>query len=526
MSERSPEARARRGGGLLRAGGTVASMTLVSRVLGLARDVVVAAVFGARPEADAFFVAFKIPNFFRRLFAEGAFSQGFVPVLSEYRARQGDAEVRRLVAHVAGALALVLLALTLLGIAGASGVLAVFAPGFEAGDPRRALAVELLQLTFPYLPLISLTALCAGVLHVHGRFAVPAFTPVWLNVSLIAAALLLAPRLQEPVFALGWGVLAAGIAQLAFQLPSLARLGLLVLPRPSFRDPGVRRVLRLMLPAAFGASVSQLNLVIDTLLASFLATGSIAWLYYADRLMELPLGIVAIALGTVLLPRLSGAFAEGDEGGFSASLDTGLRLGLLLTVPAALALAVLAEPLITALFHYGAMTEADVRAAAAALRAYAAGLLGFTGVKILAPGFFSRQDTRTPVRIAVVAMGVNLVLNLALIGPLAHVGLALATSTAALVNAALLLRTLLRTGAWVPAPGWRLFALRLGLASAAMVGLLLLASPEPARWLAAGLATRSAWMAGVVVLGIASYFAALALLGLGPRRLREAFAGR
>jgi putative peptidoglycan lipid II flippase len=522
--------RAEREPGLLRSGTVVSVLTLLSRVLGLARDVVIANVFGARPEADAFFVAFKIPNFFRRLFAEGAFSQGFIPVLSEYRETRTPAEVRALVARTTGALGAVLLVVTVLGVVGAPLVIDLFAPGFEAADAdgagRRELAVDLLRLTFPYLLLVSLTALCAGVLNSWGRFAVPAFTPVWLNVALITAALGLAPHLDEPIMALAWGVLVAGIVQLVFQFPSLARVQMLALPRLAPRDEGVRRIVRLMLPAAFGASVGQVNLLIDTLLASLLAAGSISWLYYADRLMELPLGLFAIALATVLLPRLSRAHAAADEAGFSGALDAGLRLGLLLTVPAAVALVVLSDALVASLFHYGAMTDADVGAAAAALRAYALGLIGFTGVKILAPGYFARQDTRTPVRIALVAMATNLVLNLALIIPLAHVGLALATSVAAVVNAALLLRGLLRTGAWRPRPGWAVFAARLATACAVLGVGLHLASPAPAAWLEAALLERVLRLVTLVVGGVAAYFAVLALTGLGPRRLLRDLSGR
>ncbi|HSG87848.1 MAG TPA: murein biosynthesis integral membrane protein MurJ [Pseudomonadales bacterium] len=518
------------GPGLLRSGTTVSLLTLMSRVLGLVRDVVIAAVFGASPAADAFFVAFKIPNFFRRLFAEGAFSQGFIPVLAEYRATRSPKEIRQLVARVSGLLGGVLLIITLLGILGAEFVIAVFAPGFEAldadGAGRRVLAVDMLRLTFPYLLLISLTALCGGVLNTFGRFAVPAFTPVWLNVALITATLGLAPRLEEPIMALAWGVLIAGILQLAFQFPAMARVRMLAVPRIAPGDEGVRRILRLMLPAAFGASVSQINLVIDTLLASFLTAGSISWLYYADRLMELPLGIFAIALATVLLPRLSASHADGDRAGFSATLDRGLRLGLLLTLPAATALVVLAAPLITTLFHYGAMGAGDVDAAAGALRAYALGLVGFTGVKILAPGFFSRHDTRTPVRIALIAMGTNVVLNLLLIGPLAHVGLALATSIAALVNATLLLRGLLRDDAWHAQPGWPAFLARL-LGACLVLALLLGAlAPAPPVWLELALMPRIVWMSGLIAAGIAAYFGALALSGLGPRRLLQLFAGR
>ncbi len=509
--------------GLLRTGALVGGLTFVSRILGLARDVVIAVLFGARPEADAFFVAFRIPNLFRRLFAEGAFSQGFIPVLAAYRQAQSHAEVRRFVGRVAGVLGLVLLLLTLIGILAAPLVIGVFAPGFEGSGGRHDLASEMLRITFPYLFLISLTALCAGVLNSYNRFAVPAITPVWLNLCLIAAALGLAGRLEEPIMALAWGVLVAGVVQFLFQLPALARIDMLVRPRLEPRDPGVRRVVTLMLPAAFGASVSQINLLIDTVLASFLVAGSISWLYYADRLMELPLGIFAIALATVLLPRLSREHAEGSPEVFSATLDQGMRLGLLVTVPAAAALVVLAEPLIATLFHYGAMGAEDVRQAAFALKAYALGLIGFTGVKILAPGFFARQDTRTPVRIALWAMAVNLVLNLALILPLAHVGLALATSVAALVNALLLLRGLRSEGVWRPAPEWRGFLLRLGGATAAMVALLWFVAPPAETWLAADVARRVIWMAFLVPAGVAAYFIVLALAGLGPKRLLRTF---
>lgn len=512
-------------GGLLRTGALVGALTMLSRVLGLLRDIVIATLFGARPEADAFFVAFRIPNLFRRLFAEGAFSQGFVPVMADYRARFDAAEVRRFLARVTGALAATLLLVVIVGMVAAPWLVSLFAPGFDGDDGRRELTVTLLRLTFPYLLLISLTALCGGVLNSFNRFAVPALTPVWLNICLIAAALGLASHLQEPILALGWGVLLAGIAQLAFQAPAMARIGMLVRPRWAPRDPGVRRVVALMLPAMFAASVSQLNLLVDTLLASTLVAGSIAWLYYADRLMELPLGIFAIALATVLLPRLSREHADGDPAVFSATLDEGLRLGLLLTVPAAAALIVLGQPLITALFHYGAMTAGDVEQAGFALQAYALGLVGFTGVKILAPGFFARHDTRTPVRIAVQALVVNLVLNLVLIGPLAHVGLALATSLAALANAGLLLRGLHRQSAWRPAVGWGVFLGRLLLATGAMVLLLQLLAPAPAQWLDASLVERCLWLGALVPGGALVYFGVLASLGLGPAWWRRSFRG-
>ena len=521
------DVRAPASAGLARSTAVVALMTLASRVLGLARDIVIANVFGARFEADAFFVAFKIPNLFRRLFAEGAFSQGFVPVLAELRAGGDLVAVRSLVSRVAGLLALVLFALAALGALGAEQVLWVFAPGFGGVDSERgALAAQLLRLTFWYLPLISLTALCAGVLNSYGRFAVPAFTPVWLNVCLILAVLGLAPRLQTPALALGWGVLAAGIVQLLFQFPSMARLGLLPVPRPSVRDAGVRRVLTLMLPAAFGASVGQINLLIDTLLASLLVTGSVSWLYYADRLMELPLGIFAIALATVLLPQLSHEHATADPQRFARTLGKGLRLALLLTVPAAAALVVLAAPLIATLFGYGAMGGDDVAQAAAALRAYALGLLGFTVVKILAPGYFARQDTRAPVRIGVIALGANLVLNLTLIGPLAHVGLALATSLAACLNAGLLLRGLRARGDFDLGEGGAAQLWRVVAAAVVMAAVLFFARPTDGWWIAAAVELRIGVLAGLVLLGLACYAGALAVLGLGPRRLLVEYAQR
>lgn len=523
MPDQGEQAEVERSRGLLRSGAVVGSLTFVSRILGLARDVVIATMFGARPEADAFFVAFRIPNLFRRLFAEGAFSAGFIPVLAEYRRAHEHAEVRRFVGRVAGALGLALLLLTLIGMLAAPLIIQVFAPGFDGEDGRHELAAAMLRITFPYLFLISLTALCGGVLNSFGRFAVPAITPVWLNLCLIAAALGLAGHLDEPIMALAWGVLIAGLVQFVFQLPALRRIDVLVAPRVAPRDPGVRKVVALMLPAMFGASVSQLNLLIDTLLASFLVAGSISWLYYADRLMELPLGIFAIALGTVLLPRLSREHADGAPEVFSATIDQGLRLGLLVTVPAAAALVTLAQPLITTLFHYGAMEATDVRQAGLALMAYSLGLIGFTGVKILAPGFFARQDTRTPVRIALWAMGVNLVLNLALILPLAHVGLALATSTAALVNAGLLLRGLQKAGVWQPQPEWRRFLFQLAAATAGMVILLILVAPAADVWLAAGIRQRVLWMALLVPGGVLIYFGILAACGWGPRRLLRTY---
>ena len=415
--------------GLLRSSVVVGVMTMISRVLGLIRDVVVAGYFGASGASDAFFVAFKIPNFLRRLFAEGAFAQAFVPVLSEYRTQRDLDAVRLLVAKTAGSLGSVLLVVTLLGSVGSPLLAMLFAPGFYmSGSPSYDLAAEMLRITFPYLMLISLTAFAGAILNSYQRFAVPAFTPVLLNLCLIGSAVYLSPLFDPPIMALAWGVLMAGAVQLIFQMPFLARLRLLPMPQSGWKDEGVRRILRLMLPALFGVSVAQINLLLDTVLASFLQTGSVSWLYYSDRLAELPLGVFGIAIATVILPSLSRKHAEKSGEQFAQMLDWAVRMVLLIGLPAALALILLAEPLLTTLFHYGQMSDRDVEMAAMSLRAYGVGLLAFMLIKVLAPGYFSRQDTKTPVKIAVKAMVANMVFNLMLIVPLAHAGLALATA--------------------------------------------------------------------------------------------------
>lgn len=516
MSEEQRQTDARR---LFAAGGIVSAMTMLSRIMGLLRDVVIAALFGATGTTDAFFVAFKIPNFFRRLFAEGAFSQGFVPVLGEYRTRRSHDEVRAFVAVVAGDLALVLLLVTVLALVLAPAVITLFAPGF-IGDARQFdLARDMLRITFPYLALIALTAMCAGVLNTYDRFAVPAFTPVLLNLSLIGCALGLNGVLERPVMALAWGVLLGGVLQLAFQLPSMSRMGVLPRPRVSFRDPGVRQVLLLMGPVILGASVTQINLIIDTVLASFLRHGSISWLYFADRLMELPVAVVGISLGTVILPRLARHFAAGESTQFSATLDWAGRGALLFALPAAVALYALAEPIIATVFQHGALTPLAVTMSALALKAYAVGLPGFVAVRILAPGFFARQDTRTPVRFALVALGINLALNLALIVPMAHVGLALATGVAANANALMLLRALLRTEHYVPRTGWGRFALQSLFANGVMLLVLWWWVAPAEQWIQWRALTRVIELAWVVAIGAGSFFGALLLVGVRPWRL-------
>ncbi|WP_296063065.1 murein biosynthesis integral membrane protein MurJ [uncultured Amphritea sp.] len=508
--------------GLLRSSALVGLMTMFSRVMGLIRDVVVANYFGAGSSADAFFVAFKIPNFLRRLFAEGAFSQAFVPVLSEYRSLKDLAAVKQLVNRVAGSLGLVLIIVTLLGVVGAPVLAAIFAPGFYLHDPLRyGLAVEMLRYTFPYLLLISLTALSGSILNSYERFAVPAFTPVLLNLSLIGAAIWMQPLFEQPVMALALGVLIAGSLQLLFQLPFLWRIQLLPAPVLGFKDEGVKRILKLMLPALFGVSVSQINLLLDTLLASFLQTGSVSWLYYSDRLAELPLGVFGIAIATVILPSLSRRHAEKSTEHFSRTLDWAMRMVLLIGLPAAMALLVLAEPLIATLFHYGEMTDRDVMMAAMSLRAYACGLLAFMLIKVLAPGYFSRQDTKTPVKIGIVAMVVNMVLNLILIWPLAHAGLALATTLSAFLNAGLLLRGLLKEGVFSWQPGWLKWLVQVGLANALMIAFLLLLAGAPAQWLSFDLSQRVMNMTILVGGGVTVYLLVLLVTGMRLRDLRH-----
>ena len=510
---------------MLRAVFSTGSGTLVSRVLGLVRDVVIASTFGAGASADTFFVAFRIPNFFRRLFGEGAFSHAFVPVLGEYRATRSEDEVRDLVGHVAGTLGAVLLAVTVAGILAAPVLVYVFASGFAAEPDQAALTGSLLRLTFPYLLFISLTAFAGGILNTWGRFAIPAITPSLLNVALIAAAAWLAPRFDEPATALALGVLAGGAAQLAFQLPFLWRIGMLVRPRLKLAHEGVRRIVRLIVPAVLGVSVAQVNLLVDTQFASYLATGSISWLYYSDRLMEFPLGVFGIALATVALPNLAARHAEGDAAGFQATLDWALRLVLVIAVPAALGLGLLAVPMIATVFQYGEFGTHAVRMSALSLSAYASGLVAFVAVKVLAAGFHARQEMRVPVRIAVVAMVANVVFNLLLIGPLAHAGLALASSLAAWLNAALLLRSLRRGAVWRPRPGWTKLLVRAGFAAVALTLVLLWLQGSPEAWTARAGLGRVALLGGLVAAGAVTWFGALAASGLRPRDLLRPLAG-
>ena len=494
-------------------------MTLLSRISGLARDMVFAGLIGAGAgvAADAFYVAFRIPNFLRRIFGEGAFSQAFVPVFTEYKTRNTQEEVREFLDRMAGIFSLVLFVVTLAGVLAAPFIVYALAPGFSG--EKYDLTVAMLRITFPYILFISLVGMAAGILNTYGRFAAAAFTPVLLNLSMIGAALWLAPRMHNPVMALAWGVFIAGVAQLLFQLPFLARLGLLPRPRLKRGHDGVARVFKLMLPAIFGVSVAQINTLINTILASFLVTGSVSWLYYSDRLMEFPLAVFGIALATVILPSLSHQHTNGDKREFSRLLDWALRWVILIGVPATVALVLLAGPLLTTFFHYGAFGEQDVRMSAQALIAFSAGLLGFILVKVLAPGFYARQDTKTPVRIGVIAMGVNIVLSVALVFVLQHTGLALAISIAAFVNAALLYRVLRRTGVYAPEAGWGLYFMRIVLATAAMGAILAWGVGDLDMWLKASASSRALHLATLVVGGGLVYLAALFLFGVRPREL-------
>ena len=502
---------------LLRALATVSSMTLVSRILGFVRDAVIARLFGAGLATDAFFVAFRIPNLLRRLFAEGAFSQAFVPILAEYRTRNGELETRLLADRVASVLSLALLVVSIIGIFAAPWIIYISAPGFSATPEKFELTVAMLRITFPYILFISLVSLAGGILNTWSRFTVPAFTPTLLNVSFIFCALVLAPYFQPPVLVLAWAVLAGGVLQLALQLPFLAKIGMLPRPRADFWEPGVKRILQLMGPAVFGVSIAQLSLLINTIFASFLANGSVSWLYYADRLMEFPTGMLGVALGTILLPSLSKYYSSDATEQYSRLLDWGLRLTLLLALPAAAALALLAVPLISTLFHYGRFSVEDVLMTRQALIAYSIGLIGLILVKVLAPGFYARQNIRTPVKIAVITLIATQLMNLALIGPLKHAGLALAIGLGACLNAGLLYYKLRRHRIYQPQPGWGRFGIRLAMALLVMAGVLWGAAGSESWWLAAAWQKRMAGLAGLVCLGATAYFATLWLLGFRIR---------
>ena len=505
---------------LLASSAAVGSMTMTSRVFGLIRDVVIARFIGASDAADAFFVAFRIPQFLRRLFAEGAFAQAFVPVLSEYREQRDFEQVKALVNAVCGVLGGTLIMIVGLVVAAAPLVTMVFAPGFIDQPDKFELTSSMLQITFPYLLLISLTGFAGAVLNSYDRFVVPAFTPVLLNLSLIGFALFVSPLMNQPVYALAWGVLFAGVLQLFFQLPFLARLQLLPRPTWNTQHEGVRKIMLLMLPAVFGVSVSQINLLLDSVLASLLPSGSVSWLYYSDRLAELPLGVFGIAIATVILPGLSRLSTADDPAKFKHTLDWALTCIVLVAIPAMAALVMLSGPILFTLFQYGATTIRDIAMSSASLSAYALGILAFMAIKVLAAGYFSRQDMRTPVRFGIIAMVANMVFNLIFVAlfhfkwQMGHVGLALATSLSAYLNASLLFFGLKRHfGDSLLTQRFWISLVRVVFATVVMCGVLFSLAPAASFWEFA-----SAWERIVEILllcsaGLLVYAAALFAAG-------------
>lgn len=499
----------------------VSAATMLSRVLGLARDIVFAALFGSGGAQDAFFVAFKVPNFLRRLFAEGAFNQAFIPVLSEYRHAEGDDSVRRLVSAVQIYLGAIVGAVTLLAVIGSPLVAWLFASGFHDDGVKLGQVADFLRITFPYLWFISLTALGSSVLNSYQQFAAPALAPVILNLCLIGSALFLSPYFEVGQTGIAWGVFLAGVLQWMFLWPFLRRTGVWSLSDWQIHHPGVKKILVLMVPGLFAVSVSQINLLLDTVLATWLADGSVGWLYYSDRLTELPLGVIGVAIGTVLLPRLSSLHAESDGVMFERTLAWAIRLVLLIGLPAMVALLVMPEPLLALLFQRGEFTSVDVTQAAKSLAAYAIGLPAFMLIKILAPAFFSRQDTKTPVKVAVQAMGWNMIFNVLLILPLAHAGLALATSLSAWLNASLLAWHLRQENRFPAIEAWWPSVVRITLASVMMGVVLALMLSVPAFSQASGLLGQTADVLVLVVSGLTVYALAAWLLGVRPAELRH-----
>ncbi len=501
----------------------VSLMTLLSRILGFLRDVVFAREFAASAGMDAFLIAFKIPNFMRRLFAEGAFNQAFVPTLGEYKENKDKAAVEDLIAHVSGTLGGWLFIITLLGVIAAPLVIMLFAPGYldQQNQSQYDLTVSLLRITFPYILFISLVAFAGGILNTYGHFAVPAFTPVLLNVVLISATYYIVPMMEQPVIGLAIGVFLAGLLQLLFQLPFLARMGFLRWPRWNTQHIGVKKILALMLPAIFGASVAQINLLLDTIIASLLMTGSISWLYYSDRLMEFPLGVLGVALATVILPSLSKQHISESKEAFSATLDNAIRWVIYLGVPSAVGLFMLAAPIITTLFGSDKFLQHDIEMSAMSLMAYSFGLLGFILVKVLLPGFYSRQDTKTPVKIGIKALIINMIFNIIIVLPWfllgypgAHAGLAVATSISAFSNAYLLYRWLRRHDVYQPAQGWPKVWLQVFSANVLMVMILWWLRYDLVQWLAWSNSDRIMHLLVTILLAVSAYFACLIVLGV------------
>ncbi len=498
---------------------TVGGLTFMSRLLGFVRDTLIARVFGAGVMTDAFFVAFKIPNLLRRISAEGAFSQAFVPILAEYKKQRTQNETHALINHVATLMGLFLVIITIIAMLAAPWIVQVSAPGFVADVSKFKLTVDLLRITFPYILFISLVSLAGGVLNTYGNFSTPAFTPVWLNVSFITAMLFIAPYFNNSIQVLAWAVFVGGILQLFFQLPYLKQLGLV--PRISFdlEDQGVWRILKLMGPAVFGVSIAQISLLINTIIASFLVSGSVSWLYFADRLMEFPTGLLGVALGTILLPSLSKSVADKNDSEYSQLLDWGLRLTFMLALPAAVALAVLAVPLVTSLFKYGAFTAHDVIMTKTALMAYSLGLLGLILVKVLAPGFYSRQNIKTPVKIAIFTLIVTQLMSVFFVFGLdlkayKHAGLALAIGLGACVNAGLLFYHLRKDGFYQAQAGWSVFIIKLIIAVTIMGLAIYFAAGDEQLWLDYTLIEKMLRLVGLLLLGVVTYFGVLWIVGI------------
>ncbi len=505
---------------LLKKGIVVSAMTLISRVLGLLREVLVANVLGAGLAADVFLMVQKIPNFLRRLFAEGAFSQAFIPVLAEYHTKESRDKVLELLNRVSGTLGVIVLVVTVLAMLGSPLVMTLYTPEWRDQPEKFALATELLRITFPYLFFITLTGLAGSVLNSVGRFAVPAVTPTLLSICLIGGALIASDGADDQARTMAWAIFAAGLLQLLVQLPFLWREGLLPRPRWGWSDPGVQKILKLMLPAMFGVSAGQLGLMLDGIFLSHLETGSVSWLYFADRLMEFPLGLFGIATATVVLPSLSRYAAANDDAQFNKTMDWGLRFQMLIGLPAAAGLIVLADGLVFTVFQHGKFSAADAMRTSTALIAYTVGLLSFMFVKVLATGFYSKQDMRTPVRIGMITLAVNIVGNFILMWPFGAIGLALSSSISGTVNAALLFMMLRRKGLFSPEKGWWRWAAQLGGATLVMVLAVYSLSPNTDQWAAAAMLTRVSWTVGLVAVGGISYVVALLVLGVRMRHVK------
>lgn len=498
-------------------------MTFISRIMGFVRDMVLAQMFGAEASMDAFYLAFRIPNFMRRLFAEGAFSQAFVPVLAEYQKTRPEADVRLFLARIAGNMSAALTIVTIIGILASPIIIYIFAPGFGEDSIRHSLAVRMLQLTFPYLMLISLTAMAGAILNTYGYFGVPAFTPVFLNISMIVAAIYLSPKFNTPVMALAWGVLIAGIVQLLFQIPFLKSTNLLVKPQMVFADSGVRKVLKLMVPALFGVSVAQINLMIDSIFASFLQVSSVTWLYYTDRLTDFPLGVFGVAIATVILPHLSRNHAVKSIADYSKALDWALRLLLLIGTPAAFGLIFFSLPMITSFFAYGKFSAFDALQTQKSVITLSMGLPAFMMVKVLASGFYAKQNIKTPVKVGVISMIVNSIFCAILFIPLAHAGLTLASSISSYVNSGILIFLLIKRDIYIPRPGWKKFLMQLAFANSILIMFLINVSGNIDYWMNLTRLNRVGLLLAYILIAFTIYIISLLISGVRINQFKGQF---